>query len=406
MDKRSIGDFLAVLRKSNGMTQQDVADRLNVSNKTISKWECDESAPDIGLIPVIAELFQVTCDEILLGRRISSDESPKNTGVKVDKQVKRLIGSTMTRFSNATLISMAIVAVGTILGFLLAFVYAEPYFGFGLEIIFCMASMIWTITHRNTVRLVLDAQELGESGMEQIAAAKVKMFRRFFTVVWLNVMALVLSLPLVYYHTGFFADADCWERYCADFSMLLLFFLILLAVGVWLARKRLDIQTKPWLHQKIEKGRKMNIIQAVLLVLAFVASVLNRYVLNSVSTNDPQSLQTLAQFVMLSIDVFTACAIAVPLWFAIKTKNRGQSQLMIAMGARNLLLELGMSAVFTSFIMSTVTALGTDHSVRYFYMIPNPLSGFYVLGILGAVFAAYFGYKYYWVKRTGAPPVS
>ena len=48
--------FFAALRKANGLTQQDVADRLNVSNKAVSRWERDECAPDISLIPAIAEM--------------------------------------------------------------------------------------------------------------------------------------------------------------------------------------------------------------------------------------------------------------------------------------------------------------------------------------------------------------
>ena len=72
MEKKSIGTFLAALRKANGMTQQDVADRLNVSNKAVSRWERNECAPDLSLIPALAEMFGVTCDELLKGERIST----------------------------------------------------------------------------------------------------------------------------------------------------------------------------------------------------------------------------------------------------------------------------------------------------------------------------------------------
>ena len=69
MEKKTIGQFIAVLRKSNGLTQKDLAEELNVSDKTISHWERDESAPDLSLIPVIADLFGVTADELLRGER-------------------------------------------------------------------------------------------------------------------------------------------------------------------------------------------------------------------------------------------------------------------------------------------------------------------------------------------------
>ena len=64
MTRKSMGQFMAALRKANGMTQREVADRLNVSDKAVSRWERDECAPDLSLIPAIAELYGVTCDEL------------------------------------------------------------------------------------------------------------------------------------------------------------------------------------------------------------------------------------------------------------------------------------------------------------------------------------------------------
>ena len=65
MEKKTIGGFIAALRKANGMTQKDLAEKLNVSDKTVSRWERDDGAPDLSAIPVIAEIFGVTCDEIV-----------------------------------------------------------------------------------------------------------------------------------------------------------------------------------------------------------------------------------------------------------------------------------------------------------------------------------------------------
>ena len=67
MTKTNIGEFIAALRKSSGYTQQEVADRLGVSNKTVSSWETGASCPDISMLPALAELYGVTCDEILRG---------------------------------------------------------------------------------------------------------------------------------------------------------------------------------------------------------------------------------------------------------------------------------------------------------------------------------------------------
>ena len=67
MEKKTMGSFLAALRRANGMTQKELAERLNVSDKSVSRWERDDGAPDLALIPVIAEVFGVTCDELLRG---------------------------------------------------------------------------------------------------------------------------------------------------------------------------------------------------------------------------------------------------------------------------------------------------------------------------------------------------
>ena len=104
MEKKTIGGFIAALRKANGMTQKDLAERLNVSDKTVSRWERDDGAPDLAAIPAIAEIFGVTCDELLRGERKSPEErtvvSEENeTTPKGEKQRQRLLKSTLSPVS-------------------------------------------------------------------------------------------------------------------------------------------------------------------------------------------------------------------------------------------------------------------------------------------------------------------
>lgn len=106
MEKQTIGKFIATLRKANGMTQQDLADKLCVSNKSVSKWECDEGYPDLSLIPVIAEIFGVTADEILKGARKSNNEPTIADPIKTEKQIDMLIQKTITKFRNLSLIAV------------------------------------------------------------------------------------------------------------------------------------------------------------------------------------------------------------------------------------------------------------------------------------------------------------
>lgn len=70
IDKERFGEFVAQLRKEKGFTQQELADRLFVSNKAVSKWERGQSLPDIGLLEPLADILGVTVTELLRGERL------------------------------------------------------------------------------------------------------------------------------------------------------------------------------------------------------------------------------------------------------------------------------------------------------------------------------------------------
>ena len=69
--KETFGQRFSRLRKKYDLTQEEVANKLNVSSQAVSKWENDISMPDISLLIEIAELFNITVDE-LLGKETKS----------------------------------------------------------------------------------------------------------------------------------------------------------------------------------------------------------------------------------------------------------------------------------------------------------------------------------------------
>lgn len=69
MDQRKTGAFLKELRKEKGITQEQMAEALGVSGRTISRWETGSNMPDIGLLAEIAEFFDVGIPEIIKGER-------------------------------------------------------------------------------------------------------------------------------------------------------------------------------------------------------------------------------------------------------------------------------------------------------------------------------------------------
>ena len=73
MDQIKIGGFLKDLRKEKGITQEQLAEKLGVSGRTISRWETGNNMPDISLLVEIAEYFDVSIPEIIKGERKSED---------------------------------------------------------------------------------------------------------------------------------------------------------------------------------------------------------------------------------------------------------------------------------------------------------------------------------------------
>ena len=69
MDSKSIGDRIAGLRKKNNMTQASLAKKLNISDKTVSKWENGQGFPDITAFPLLSSLFGVSVDYLMFGAK-------------------------------------------------------------------------------------------------------------------------------------------------------------------------------------------------------------------------------------------------------------------------------------------------------------------------------------------------
>jgi len=154
MEKKTIGGFIAALRKANGMTQRELAERLNVSDKTVSRWERDEGAPDLSAIPAIAEIFGVTCDELLRGQRKSPAERESagegfEPSPRVEQQRKFLLRSALSQYQNLTYIAMGVSLVGLIVALICNLAFLKAVLGFLMGCIFFAASVICQVIFLN-----------------------------------------------------------------------------------------------------------------------------------------------------------------------------------------------------------------------------------------------------------------
>lgn len=89
LDKEKVGAFLAQLRKEKGYTQKELAEKLYVSDKAVSKWERALSMPDIALLTPLARCLGVSVTELLQGERIPQDSA------LAPAEVERLVGGAL-----------------------------------------------------------------------------------------------------------------------------------------------------------------------------------------------------------------------------------------------------------------------------------------------------------------------
>ena len=78
MKKKTLGMMIASFRKENGMTQLDLAEKMGVTDKAVSKWERDLSCPDVNTIPKLAEVFGISVDELMQIKAESQSEAKKD----------------------------------------------------------------------------------------------------------------------------------------------------------------------------------------------------------------------------------------------------------------------------------------------------------------------------------------
>lgn len=83
MKKQSFGTMIAALRKGQGMTQLELAEKMGVTDKAVSKWERDLSFPDVNSIPKLAEIFHISVDELMQGKASAKEGSGRKSGTEI-----------------------------------------------------------------------------------------------------------------------------------------------------------------------------------------------------------------------------------------------------------------------------------------------------------------------------------
>lgn len=77
MDQEKIGKFIADCRKEKGLTQLQLAEKLGISNRAVSKWETGKGCPDVSLMLELCNVLEITVNELLSGERILMEDYQK-----------------------------------------------------------------------------------------------------------------------------------------------------------------------------------------------------------------------------------------------------------------------------------------------------------------------------------------
>lgn len=77
MDQKAIGSFIAACRKEKNLTQMQLAEKLNITNRAVSKWETGKSCPDVSIMLELCDILGITVNELLSGERITMENYQK-----------------------------------------------------------------------------------------------------------------------------------------------------------------------------------------------------------------------------------------------------------------------------------------------------------------------------------------
>ena len=145
--KYQIGANIAAYRKNANMTQATLAERINYSDKAVSKWERGESVPDVTTLVMLAEQFGVTVNELL----VDPDALPENSDSTLEKAMSQVSEKALKRKANKNVIlalSSTLVWFVALLGFVItsSFDLLQP---------FCMLPFVYDIPANDIVLLSL-----------------------------------------------------------------------------------------------------------------------------------------------------------------------------------------------------------------------------------------------------------
>lgn len=156
MDLNKTGKFIALIRKEKGLTQRELAEKLNLSEKTISKWERGVGFPDISLILPLCKCLEIDANELMTGERLQD----KQYRINAENNLLKLMDKTSPKLKYTISTISAIVTILITLGLILlaGFVIEEVW----IKILVCVMSVLLVVSNIALILLVAVNTEVYE----------------------------------------------------------------------------------------------------------------------------------------------------------------------------------------------------------------------------------------------------
>lgn len=110
--KKTLGTMISSLRKDKGMTQLELAEITGVTDKAVSKWERDLSCPDINSIPKLAEILEISVDDLMQGKTETKEQDTKEKKENISRnKVDEIVDTVLKGIGIAMGIAVTVLSV-------------------------------------------------------------------------------------------------------------------------------------------------------------------------------------------------------------------------------------------------------------------------------------------------------
>jgi len=132
MDLVKIGKFIADCRKNNNLTQMQLAEKLNITDRAVSKWECGKALPDAAIMLDLCEILGINVNELLIGEKLDMKDYEKQTELNLVELVKQKEESDRRLLNMEIVLGVVISVLYLAINFIACFVEMATWLRFTL----------------------------------------------------------------------------------------------------------------------------------------------------------------------------------------------------------------------------------------------------------------------------------